>query len=156
MKPIHKLISFIALSSLLFFAASWWEDSLSKREGGFIKLGGLYFQSSIDPGIKEAKNLSMPIFMYFRSETCYWCLRFEEEALSDERVMDILNNNFVLISVDVFEQKNASLNLGVRSTPYMIFFNRDGQEISRIPGYLPTDEFLIKLNGILKSGLNET
>ena len=31
----------------------------------------------------------------------------------------------------------------------MIFFEKDGQEISRIPGYIPKEEFLDKLNVIL-------
>lgn len=149
MKPIHKLISFIIVGFLLFFAASWYEDSLSSK-GGFIKLGNVLFHASIDSGINEAKNVSKPIFMYFRSETCYWCLRFEEEALSDDRVVELLNNNFVLVSIDVFEQKNVSLNLGVRSTPYMIFFTKDGEEIMRVPGYLPKEEFIVKLQEVME------
>jgi len=155
MTPINKIISIIALGSILFLTASWWEDSQSKIDSAFIKLGGVSFHTSIDTGIREANNLSKPVFLYFRSETCYWCVKFEEEALSDKMVIDILDKNFVLISIDTFKQKNVSINLGVRSTPYMIFFTKDGEEISRIPGYLPTDEFLIKLNEVLeKSKLN--
>lgn len=157
MTPINKIISIIALGSILFLTASWWEESQSKINAPFIKLGGLSFHTSIDNGTKEAKNLSKPVFLYFRSETCYWCKRFEEEALSDERVINILNKNFVLISIDTIKQKNVSLNLGVRSTPYMIFFTKDGKELSRVPGYLPTDEFLNKLIMILeKSKLNQS
>lgn len=150
MTPINKLISLIALGSILFFTASWWENSQSGIDTAFIKLGGLSFYTSIDTGINEAKNLGKPIFLYFRSETCYWCKKFEGEALSDKRVIDILNKNFVIISIDTFKQKNVSNNLGVRSTPFMIFFTKDGEEISRVPGYLPTDEFLIKLNSVLE------
>ncbi|MFZ2410776.1 MAG: thioredoxin fold domain-containing protein [Candidatus Methanoperedens sp.] len=157
MTPINKIIAFIVLGFILFLTASWWEDSQSKIDTAFIKLGDASFHTSIDIGIKEAKNLSKPVFLYFRSETCYWCLKFEEEALSDKRVIDILDKNFVLISIDTFKQKNVSINLGVRSTPYMIFFTKDGEEISRIPGYLPTDDFLIKLNEVLaKSKVNQT
>ncbi len=150
MTPINKLISVIALGSILFFTASWWENSQSRIDTAFIKLGGLSFHTSIDTGINEAKSLGKPIFLYFRSETCYWCKKFEEEALSDKRVIDILNKNFVIISIDTFKQKNVSNNLGVRSTPFMIFFTKDGEEISRVPGYVPTDEFLIKLNSVLE------
>ena len=149
MKPIYKLISFIAVGSILFFVSSWWENSQAGGDTAFIKLGGLSFHTSIDTGINEAKNLSKPIFLYFRSETCYWCKKFEEEALSDKRVIDILNNNFVIISIDTFKQKNVANNLGVRSTPFMVFFTTDGTEISRIPGYIPTDEFLVKLDSVL-------
>lgn len=149
MKPINKLISFIAVGSILFLAASWWENSQSEGDAAFIKLGGLSFHTSIDTGINESKNLSKPIFLYFRSETCYWCKKFEEEALSDKRIIDILNNNFVIVSIDTFKQKNVAKTFGVRSTPFMIFFTKDGEEISRIPGYIPADEFLVKLNSVL-------
>ncbi len=149
MTPKNKLITVVILGLALFLIANWVETALSKNEGDFIKLGGLSFRTSIDTGINESKNLGKPIFLYFRSETCYWCIRFEEEALSDKNVIDILNKNFVLISIDTFKQKNVALNLNVRTTPYMIFFNRDGQEISRIPGYIPTNEFLVKLNEVM-------
>ena len=129
---------------------SVWKVQFSNIEGDYIKLGGLTFHTSIDPGIKEAKNQSKPIFLYFRSETCYWCIVFEKEALSDNRIIDLLNKEFILISIDTFKQKNAAQNLNVRTTPYMIFFDKDGQEISRIPGYIPKDEFLVKLNEILE------
>lgn len=135
---------------MLFFAANWWQNSISKSDGDFIKLGGEIFYTSIDPGIQEAKNQSKPVFLYFRSETCYWCIRFEEEALSDKRVIDLLNERFVLVSIDQIRQENVALNLGVRSTPYMIFFTKDGEEITRVPGYLPTEDFLLKLNELIK------
>ncbi len=149
MTPGQKLLSITILGLALFFIASWWDGSFSRNDSEFIKLGGLSFHNSIDQGINEAKNKSKPIFLYFRSETCYWCIRFEEEALSDERVIDLLNENFILISIDTFKQKNAALNLNVRSTPFMIFFNKEGEEISRIPGYLPTGEFIVQLDMIM-------
>ena len=149
MTPTKKLISFIALGILLIFLAIWWEN-YSQEDGEFITLGKVTFYTSLDPGIKEAVNQSKPIFLYFRSETCYWCIRFEEEALSDNRIIDILNKNFVLISIDTFKQKNVSANLNVRSTPFIIFFTEKGDELSRIPGYVPADEFLVKLNEVLE------
>lgn len=134
---------------LFFFLCQAGGKIQSQEEDGFIKLGGLSFHTTIDTGIDEAKNISKPIFLYFRSETCYWCKKFEEEALSDKKVIDILNNNFVLVSIDTFKQKNVANTLGVRSTPFMIFFTKDGEEISRIPGYIPADEFLVKLNSVI-------
>ncbi len=145
MMPLNKIISLIALGSVLVLSAAWW-DSQPGNNPAYIKLGGVSFHTSIEPGIAEAKNSSKHVFLYFRSETCYWCIRFEQEALSDKRVIDKLNKNFVLISIDTFKQENVSLNLNVRNTPYMIFFTKDGEEISRIPGYLQTDDFLVQLD----------
>jgi len=150
MTPTNKLIAFISIGTILIFLGIFWDNSISHTDGEFISLGKVTFYNSLDPGIKEAVNQSKPIFLYFRSETCYWCIKFEEEALSDKRIIEILNNNFVLISIDTFKQKNVSANLNVRTTPYMIFFTQNGEEISRIPGYLPADEFLVKLNEVLE------
>jgi len=150
MTPINKLISCIALLALLVFFGIWWENSNSQVNQDFINLGKVSFHTSLEPGIREAKNLSKPIFLYFRSETCYWCIKFEEEALSDNRIIEILNKNFILISIDTFKQKNISANLNVRTTPFIIFFTENGEEISRIPGYLPSDQFLAKLNEVLE------
>ncbi len=149
MKQRNKLIAFIALGIILFSAANWWENYNSRSDSGYIKLGKVVFHTSL-AGINEAKNQNKPIFLYFRSETCYWCIRFEEEALSDTRVIEILNNKFVLISIDTFKQKNVSLNLNVRTTPYMIFFTKNGDEILRIPGYIPKDEFLARLREVME------
>ncbi len=151
MKSYHKIIAVVFTGSILFLTAAWWVDFQSRDDAPFIKLGNLSFHTSIEPGIKEAKNLSKPVFLYFRSETCYWCIRFEEEALSDSRITGLLDNNFVLISIDTFKQQKVASALNVRSTPYMIFFDSKGEkEITRIPGYLLKEEFLDKLYEIIE------
>ncbi|VVB94585.1 Thiol:disulfide interchange protein DsbD [uncultured archaeon] len=151
MKPFHKITAVVFAGSILFLAAAWWVDFQSKDDAPFIKLGNLSFHTSIEPGIKEAKSLNKPVFLYFRSETCYWCIRFEEEALSDSMIVSLLEKNFVLISIDTFKQQKVASALNVRSTPYMIFFDKDGEkEISRIPGYVPKEEFLDKLYELLR------
>ena len=156
MTLLNKVILFIAIGTTLIFLAIWWDNSNPQIDGEFIVLGKVTFHTSLDNGIKQAVNQSKPVFLYFRSETCYWCIKFEEEALSDKIIIEILNNNFVLISIDTFKQKNVSANLNVRSTPYMIFFTQDGDEISRIPGYIPADEFLVQLNDVLKKKINQS
>jgi len=150
MTPTYKLLSIIAIGTILFSIAFWWENSTQEIDTGYIKLGGLTFHTSIELGIGEAKNQSKPVFVYFRSQTCYWCIIFEEESLTDQRIIDILNREFVLISIDTIKQEKAALNLNVRTSPYMIFFDKDGHEFSRIPGYLPKEEFLVKLNETLE------
>jgi thioredoxin-related protein len=155
MTPTNKLRPFIALGILLFFLGIWWLNSNTQVDQEFIDLGDVTFHTSLNAGISQAKNLSRPVFLYFRSETCFWCFRFEEEALTDKRVTEILNSNFVLISIDTFKQKNIASNLNVRTTPYIIFFTQDGDEISRIPGYLPADDFLIQLEDLMEKRLDQ-
>ena len=155
MKPSAKFIIVLVLGIVLFLIASWWEGALSKTDGDFIKLGKVTFHTSLQSGINESKDVNRPIFLYFRSETCYWCIVFEEESLSDERIIEILNEKFVLISIDPIKQKKAASNLNVWSSPYIIFFEVDGKEIMRIPGYIKKEDFLVKLNEVLDSPDND-
>jgi len=155
MKPSAKFISVVILGIALFLVASWWEGALSKTDGDFIKLGKVTFHTSLQSGINESKDVNRPIFLYFRSETCYWCIVFEEESLSDERIIEMLNEKFVLISIDPIKQKKAASNLNVWSSPYIIFFDVDGKEIMRIPGYIKKEDFLVKLNEVLDSPDND-
>ncbi len=150
MKLAAKIVSIVVLGIVLLLIANWWEFSYSKSEGDFIKLGGVTFHTSLSPGINESKERNLPVFLYFRSETCYWCIVFEKESLSDEMVIDILNKNFVLISIDPLKQKKVAANLNVYSSPYMIFFDWNGGEILRIPGYVKIEDFLAKLNEALE------
>lgn len=149
MKPAVKLVYVVVLGIVLLLIANWGENSLSKNEGEFIKLGGVTFHTSLSHGINESKERNLPIFLYFRSETCYWCIVFEKESLSDERIIDTLNKNFVLISIDPLKQKKAAANLNVWSSPYMIFFDSDGGELLRIPGYVKKEDFMVKLDEVL-------
>ena len=155
MKYSAKFITVVVLGLALFLVASWWEGALSKTNGDFIKLGKVTFHTSLQSGINESKDVNRPIFLYFRSETCYWCIVFEEESLSDERIIEILNEKFVLISIDPIKQKKAASNLNVWSSPYIIFFEVDGKEIMRIPGYIKKEDFLVKLNEVLDSPDND-
>jgi thioredoxin-related protein len=127
-------------------------DKLSpiKDENGKITLQGLTFNTQVQPALETAKAQGKPIFVYARSQVCGWCKKFEAETFTNQTVIKTLNENFILLSIDVYEQKSESVNLRVRSTPTEIFLNKNGIEINRIPGYTETQPFLDTINEIIK------
>jgi thioredoxin-related protein len=127
-------------------------EKLSPRieETGKINLQGLTFNTQVQPVLEAAKAQGKPIFVYARSQVCGWCKKFEAETFMNETVIKTLNENFILLSIDVYEQKNESTNLRVRSTPTEIFLNENGIETKRIPGYTETQSFLETINEIIK------
>ncbi|HIH43974.1 MAG TPA: thioredoxin family protein [Candidatus Methanoperedenaceae archaeon] len=149
MSTAIKLILGAVVFGALFFGAIWLDQSQAET-GDYIKLGEVTFLTSIGAGMNESGQRSMPILLYFRSETCYWCIVFEEESLSDPYIVDLLKKNFVLVSIDPLKQKNVASNLNVRSTPYIIFFDRDGNELTRIPGYVTKEQFITELDAVIR------
>jgi thioredoxin-related protein len=124
--------------------------SSSKNETGMITIQGLTFNTQVQPSLEAAKEQGKPIFVYARSQVCGWCKKFESETFTNKTVVRILNEKFILLSIDVYEQKNDSINLRVRGTPTEIFLNKNGIEINRIPGYSETQQFLDTINEIIK------
>jgi thioredoxin-related protein len=147
------IIFFVLLSGCLSAQSSnSTSDKLSPgtEETGKITLQGLTFNTQAQPALEAAKAQGKPIFIYARSQVCGWCKKFEAETFTNKTVIKILNENFILLSIDVYEQKSESINLRVRGTPTEIFLNENGIEIKRIPGYTETQAFLETINEIIK------
>ena len=122
----------------------------SNNEAGKITLQGLTFNTQVQPALETAKAQGKPIFIYARSQVCGWCKKFEAETFTNQTVIKTLNENFILLSIDVYEQESESTNLRVHGTPTEIFLSENGIEIKRIPGYTETQPFLDTINEIIK------
>jgi thiol:disulfide interchange protein DsbD len=72
-----------------------------------------------DKGLKYAKEINKPILLDFTGWACVNCRRVEENIWTDPVVFDLINNNFVLISLYVDDRKELEkenqLNLKYKS-----------------------------------------
>lgn len=132
----------IVLLAALVLLAGFLGYQSNSSEQGTITIKELKFHTSFTPALEEAKTQGKPVFAYFRSETCGWCKKFEEETFTNQSVINVLNENFILVSIDVYKQKNETRNLGVLGTPTSIFLDSEGKEMKRIRGYVETQIFL--------------
>jgi len=125
---------FLLLVLPLLFSGCLNSES-NDSEPGKMTLKGLKFYTILEPAFAEAKAQDKPLFVYFRSETCGWCKKFEAETFTNQSVIEKLNENFILVSIDVYEQKNETRGLGVFGTPTSVFLYPNGTEMLRIRGY---------------------
>lgn len=117
---------------------------------GRITLQGLTFNTEVQPALEAAKLEGKPVFIYARSEVCGYCKKFEAETFTNQTVIKTLNENFILVSIDVYKQRSERINFRVYGTPTEIFLDSNGIEIMRIPQYTETQPFLDTINQILK------
>lgn len=124
-----------------------------------LKLQDLKFHTNLTTAFEESNTTDRPLFVYFRSEACGWCKKFEEESFTNKSIIVILSDNFTIVSIDVYKQKNITRIYGVRGTPQELFLYANGTEIKRLPGYVDNQTFLNTIDEIalLTRGLkNET
>ena len=143
-KWILVFLALIVLFSVVLASKSDTSDA------GDITLQELKVHTNLTPALEAAKVQSKPIFVYARSESCGWCKKFEAETFMNKSVAGILNEKFILVSIDVYKQKNETRNFRVQGTPTEIFLDSNGTEIKRIPGYTDTETFLDSINDISK------
>jgi len=161
MNDTKKNLLIILLGALLIFgsiyAATRNVTANDQSTNETIKLGLLSFHTNLSYALESAESENKMIYIYGQSEDCGWCKKFEAESLSDERIIGILNENYILVSVDTVKQKSLALKLGIRGTPHSIFTTSEGQEITgaRIPGYMDPEFFYLHLSGIINVTAND-
>ncbi len=140
---------FVLLALIVLFSGCLTAQS-DTRDAGKITLKGLKFHTNLTTALETAKVQNKPLFVYARSDYCGWCKKFEEETFTNQSVINTLNENFILLSIDVYSQKNETRNFRVHGTPTEIFLDPNGTEIKRIPGYTDTETFLNTIKVIKK------
>ncbi len=152
---LKKWIPVLLLLSVLFSGCI---DTLV-TDAGKLTLKDLKFYTNLTTALDKANSTGEPLFVYFRSDSCGWCRKFEEESFTNKSIAGILSDNFTTVSIDVYKQKNITRYYGVRGTPHELFLYSNGTEIKRLPGYVDNQTFLDTINEIalITRGLkNET
>jgi|GEM_PF-985859 thiol-disulfide isomerase/thioredoxin len=94
-----------------------------------------------DAAMAEAKTAGKAIMINFYTDVCPACRMLDENTFTDTDVGVFLNENFINVKNNAGESSLSS-RYGIRGVPTTIFTTPDGEELGRIIGYYPPDEFL--------------
>ncbi|MFQ6072948.1 MAG: thioredoxin family protein [Methanosarcinales archaeon] len=150
MKPI-KIITVLAIIIIIGFMYVSVQSSPVLSDEKYSYLGGHIWNKSLDEGFRIAQEQDKPILVYFWAQWCPWCEKFETETLPEERIAKILKNEFVLVAIDLDEQRDVAQRYGVSYPPHELFLDKNGNIITRIPGYVDANRFLMVLNEVKQS-----
>lgn len=113
---------------------------LSDEKNAF--LGGLIWYKSMDEGFSVAQQEDKPILVYFWAIWCQFCEKFETETLPHPEVTKILTEDYVLVAIDLDEDRDTPAKYGVSYPPYELFLDKNGNVLQRVPGFVEADRFL--------------
>lgn len=95
-----------------------------------------------------AAEQNKPIVIYYWTTWCTYCEDYNREAYSDPTVKSKLDE-FVLVAVnldsDAPEESRLQQRYNVNYPPHHVIITPEGEELTRIAGYAPTDDFLTYL-----------
>jgi len=100
---------------------------------------------TFEKALQRAKKEDKIILIKAIAPHCRYCKKMEEKVLIDKKIVDLLNKEFVIVSVDV-SKETLPLDLRVSMTPSFFFVfvekENDKVKIKRIPGAWSKEDFL--------------
>lgn len=106
-----------------------------------------FYEGNFDSAKSKAMEEGKLFFVDFYADWCLPCKWMDETTFKNSEVVDILNDNFVALKVDVDELDGFELRqkFGVNVFPTLLVFGADGSLIKRIEETMPPSQ----LAGIL-------
>ena len=112
---------------------------------------------SFDDAIAAAQADGDLVLIHSYAVWCGWCRRLDADTYTDDAVQAYLAEHYEVTRLDTesneainffggdVEMRELAAALGVSSTPTTVFFNAEGQYITKAPSYWPPDQFVLVL-----------
>jgi thioredoxin-related protein len=161
MKKVNRLI--ILLTILwVFMSCTRSSEQENNKQGAAAGGKATVVWYNFNEGLKLATEKRRPVVMDFYADWCGWCRKMEAEVFNDPEVAAKLRNDYICIRLhtdrnydETIKYKNHVLTkqefaamLGVVGLPTVVFLDRGGGLITKIPGYINKSMFLPLLNYI--------
>ena len=111
-------------------------------------IDGLYFCNDFEYAFKEAKAHNRNVMIIFDGAACIYCEYLKEGTLTDPSVQKEINENNILLITESSESPELFQQLDIYGTPTTVILDQDGNELGRIDGYEPPEEYLRDLKEI--------
>jgi thioredoxin-related protein len=94
-----------------------------------------------DSARQASETQGRPIlFFVTMGDGCYYCEKMVRSTYSDRRLVDEINRDFVLASIDSNRHPKIAKKLKVRLFPTTVIVGVDGEVIDSMPGYAGPDQ----------------
>ena len=111
-------------------------------------IDGLYFCNDLEYAFKEAKDHNRNVMIIFDGAACIYCEYLKEGTLTDLSVQKEINENNIILITESSASPELFQQLDVYGTPTTVILDQDGNELGRIDGYEPPEEYLRDLKEI--------
>lgn len=155
MRLNRKTIFALALIIIFIGSCGGKDESGAKAKNG--NAGGSKLKwLSFNEGYALAQKEKKVMLVDFYADWCKWCIVMDSETFSDTDVINKLNESYITVRVHtdkedgekirfngrVFTNQGFASLLGVQGLPTVMFFDKQGSFLTKIPGFVKKDMLL--------------
>jgi thioredoxin-related protein len=103
-----------------------------------------FLRGPLHEAVARAEADKKPVMIDFITDWCRWCDTLDARTYSDARVADFISSQVVPIKIDAEKGEGIDIarKYAVHAYPTILLITAGGEEIDRIVGYFPAEEFL--------------
>jgi len=106
--------------------------------------------TDLDQAFALAKQEGKPVIADFYADSCGACQLLDDETLSDPKVKQVLEENFVPVKLDMAKQYELGRKYQVFGLPTLMVFDSESSEVGRIRGFVEAGPLLEILEQLLE------
>jgi thioredoxin-related protein len=110
---------------------------------------GIEWASSLGNALKTAQEQDRHIIAEFWSDECKWCERLEDSTFTSKDVI-ALSKEMIFVKAEAKKDTALRDQYEIAGFPTVILMKSSGEEIDRIYGYLPPEEFVSTIQSYLQ------
>jgi len=112
----------------------------------FLSYGGEYDDVDLKIDFEEAVEMgkieNKPVMVLITSTRCKWCKKFKKKTLSNDKIINRLNDKFSVVEVTRKKDDYPYKKLRARAVPTIYFVGADGKPFMRpVIGYWNIENF---------------
>ena len=123
---------------------------------GFLSCGArlsaaeIKWAKSFDEAFEAAKRENKPVMIDVYTDWCGWCKKLDKEVYTADSVVK-LSEKFICLKLNPEKDPEHGKLFKSEGYPTIIFTDPGRQELSRIDGFAPADEFAKEMEKALKA-----
>ena len=109
--------------------------------------GEINWSEDFETAVVEAKKAHKEIYTFISSTTCPWCKKFEKNVLTNDRVIQALQKEYIVVHL-IKEMDDMPKGYSARVIPRHYFADATGKPYYTFAGYYDADDFISTLKEI--------
>jgi thioredoxin-related protein len=157
---IGKLLSAMIIAVVMLSGCNGSDGNQAaiKDKGQTLSNAGAIEWQDFNAAFASAKEYHKPVMVVYETSWCTWCKKLKSTTFADPLVARQINDLVIPVKVDGEGQNEIEFrgtqltetafthNMKVSGYPTTIFFDEEGNELARRPGYMPPEPFGLFLN----------